>query len=312
MAALGEGLSLEPVAWSAILSTQLYVDCDAFALRDGRLTALASGAAKAAAGLGDLRWLAPTPGKADVTATLADGSWCLRGEKRFVMGGDVANHFLLAASLGDGDVGLFEIPAGTPGLTLRNYRCHDGRRAVDLRLHEVRLPQLAMMARSDQARASLANAMGLATLGLCADSIGAMRGALRLSIDYLQTRRQFDQALAQFQALRHRVVDHYRNWFFAEAMVRRAAQGWSGTATPEWLADLSAAKWACGLHGRQLGLDAIQLHGAIGMQDETPISHYAQRLVANDTLLGHHEQHLGNLIRASRASMAGASQGESR
>ena len=30
----------------------------------------------------------------------------------------------------------------------------------------------------------------------------------------------------------------------------------------------------------------LQLHGAIGLQDETPISHYAKRMMASATVLG--------------------------
>jgi len=48
-----------------------------------------------------------------------------------------------------------------------------------------------------------------------------------------------------------------------------------------------------GRAGRSIALDTLQLHGAVGFQDETAISHYARRLAANDTLLGDSVFHLG-------------------
>ena len=62
---------------------------------------------------------------------------------------------------------------------------------------------------------------------------------------------------------------------------------------------VSAAKHLCGTAGRAIALDVLQLHGAIGLQDETPISHYSKRLVGNDLLLGNASTHLGRFVAAT-------------
>ncbi|MNY75434.1 hypothetical protein D3C86_2147070 [compost metagenome] len=65
---------------------------------------------------------------------------------------------------------------------------------------------------------------------------------------------------------------------------------------------MSAAKYAAGLAGRAIALDGLQLHGAVGLQDETAISHYAKRLMANDVLLGDATFHLGRFANAGAAT----------
>ncbi len=117
----------------------------------------------------------------------------------------------------------------------------------------------------------------------------------------MRTRRQFGRSLAEYQALQHRVVDHYREWVDARALVREAAEGWAGGGADERARRVGAAKWQVGRAGRALALDCLQLHGAVGLQDETPISHYARHLVANDALLGDAITHLGRFAALSLA-----------
>jgi pimeloyl-CoA dehydrogenase len=55
---------------------------------------------------------------------------------------------------------------------------------------------------------------------------------------------------------------------------------------------VSAAKALTAQLGRQCGLAAIQLHGAMGMTDECRVGHYAKRLIANGLLFGDAAFHL--------------------
>jgi alkylation response protein AidB-like acyl-CoA dehydrogenase len=50
-----------------------------------------------------------------------------------------------------------------------------------------------------------------------------------------------------------------------------------------------------GQHGRQIGLWAIQLHGAMGMTDECRVGHYAKRLMVIGQLFGDATWHLGRM-----------------
>ena len=58
---------------------------------------------------------------------------------------------------------------------------------------------------------------------------------------------------------------------------------------------VSAAKVLASQKGREIGLAAIQLHGAMGMTDECRVGHYAKRLMVIGQSLGDAAWHLKRL-----------------
>jgi acyl-CoA dehydrogenase len=276
------------VLWSSALPTQLLLDASDHEGRATALHALMDGT-RFAFGHTDAR---DTP----LTCTRAGNEWRLHGRKNLVMAGDSARRLLVSARGEDGRLALFDCPAEVRGLDVLRYRLHDGRGAADLVFDDVRLPASACISGPDLAASVIDEALAFATVMLCAESLGAMRKALALTVEYMRTRKQFGRSLAEYQALQHRVVEHYRNWMQASALVNAAATGWAGTSPAERGKRVSAAKWMTGRAGRAIALDTLQLHGAVGLQDETAISHYARRLVANDTLLGDATSQLARFI----------------
>jgi len=297
MGALGEALVLEPVLWTSVLPMQLLLDATGFEGRTRTLDALMEGARIA---------LAHTDRGTPVTAVRDGDGWRLRGRKSLVLGGDGASRILVSARQEGGGLVLFDCPAAQPGVSLQRYRLHDGRGAADLLLEDVHLPAAARVAGPERASAIIDEALAFVTIGLCAESVGAMRKALALTVEYMRTRKQFGRSLADYQALQHRVVEHFRQWVHARVLVREAASGWLSTSPVERAKRISAAKWMAGRAGRAIALDALQLHGAVGLQDETAISHYARRLAANDALLGDMTFHLGRLAALDDAPSPGS------
>ncbi|TDM06954.1 MAG: acyl-CoA dehydrogenase [Ideonella sp. MAG2] len=296
MAAMGESLVLEPVLWASVLPQQVLRQATAFRGRQEALAALQQGAFVA---------VAHTERAEPVTATPDGDGWVLRGRNVLVLGADVASRVMVRARLDKGVAGggfaLFDCAANAPGLTVENRRLHDGRGAADLIWQGVRVSAADRVAEGEEAANIWNEALAFATVALCAESVGSMRRALALTVEYMRTRKQFGKSLADYQALQHRVVEHYRGWVHAQSLLREAAAAWSNTSTPvlsatERACRVSAAKWMAGKAGRSLALDCLQLHGAVGLQDETAISHHARRLVANDVLLGDHHHHLGSMV----------------
>jgi acyl-CoA dehydrogenase len=219
-----------------------------------------------------------------VTVRQAGESWQLDGVAPLVMGGTHAHRYIVVAQREDSSLAMLDVPANSVGLTVHAYQLQDGRGAADLQLTSVMLPRDALLASHDHAVDAGEHALSFATLALCAESIGAMRQALGITVEYLRTRKQFGRALADQPVLQHRVVDHYRAWHGARHLVSRATQGWGTESSAERTRRISAAKFMSGKVGRAIAMDMLQLHGAIGLQDETPISHYSKRLLANDLL----------------------------
>lgn len=299
MESLGEALVLEPYLWCAVLARQILLNAPEGPARARLLGSVIGGSLRLALAFQE------DGGHLDLhdirTQARRDGThWRIDGVKRYAMGGDQAHHFIVSARLEGGGIGLFVIAGDAPGLHRRHYLTHDGRGAADLHLDQVALAEQDLLAGPERACALLEEALAIGTVALCAEAVGAMRRALALTVEYLRTRKQFGRSLSDYQALQHRIVEHYRGWTNARSLVREAAEGFSAAPPAEQVRRVSAAKWMVGQAGRAIGLDALQLHGAVGLQDETAISHYSKRLIMTDLLLGSASTHLGRFVEASR------------
>ncbi|MBV8964802.1 MAG: acyl-CoA dehydrogenase, partial [Mycobacteriaceae bacterium] len=122
---------------------------------------------------------------------------------------------------------------------------------------------------------------------------GAMEEALRLTTEYLKTRKQFGVTLNKFQTLTQRAADMYVSLEMARSMSHYAAMSIADGNLDPVIA--SRAKLQIGRSARHIGQEAIQLHGGIGMTAEYPVGHYTARLTAIEQTLGSSHTHLATL-----------------
>jgi butyryl-CoA dehydrogenase len=121
-----------------------------------------------------------------------------------------------------------------------------------------------------------------------------MESVIEITRTYLQQRVQFGRPLAANQVLRHRLVDLWVDCEQARAITGDAIARLSDAPEVRRRA-VSIAKAFVSPAARHCGLDGIQMHGAIGMTDETAIGHAAKRLAALSTLFGDAAWHLERL-----------------
>jgi len=100
--------------------------------------------------------------------------------------------------------------------------------------------------------------------------------------------------------LQHRMVEVATAIEQSRSLVIKAASVFDSDRVEREQA-LSAAKHYVGLAARLAGEEAIQMHGGIGMAAETPINHYAKRLVMIDHLFGDTDYHLERYIALSNS-----------
>ena len=121
-----------------------------------------------------------------------------------------------------------------------------------------------------------------------------MEEALRLTTEYLKSRKQFGVPLSNFQTLTQRAADMYVSLELARSMNFYAAMSIAdGNFDPVIAA---RAKLQISRSGRHIAQEAIQLHGGIGVTAEYPVGHYAARLTAIDQTLGSADDQLHTLI----------------
>ncbi|WP_445159542.1 acyl-CoA dehydrogenase family protein [Mycobacterium sp. Dal123C01] len=235
------------------------------------------------------------PGHRRPTATVATqaarqgDSWTLSGRKNPVLAGDCADALVVSAALPDGGTGLFLVDASA--VTRHPYRTFDGQRGAQVDLDSAPAEPLG-----EAVDASLAIGATIIRIqsGLCSEALGAMEEALRLTTDYLKTRKQFGVTLNKFQTLTQRAADMYVSLELARSMSLYAAMSIADDNLDPLIA--SRAKVQIGRSGRHIAQESIQLHGGIGVTAEYPVSHYAARLTAIEHTLGSSSDHLHNLI----------------
>jgi alkylation response protein AidB-like acyl-CoA dehydrogenase len=242
------------------------------------------------------------PQQVTVSAEHSADGWLIQGRKAVVPYAAVANVLLVSAMTLDG-VALILVPSNSPGLSTLPYSVIDGGCAADVIFDRVVVPRDALLAGPGLADSLLEQIQGLGLVALCAEALGAMDVAIRDTIQYLQTRRQFGTELSNFQALQHRVADLVIEIEQVRSAVINAAASLDQLRIPRERA-LSSAKFTVGRVGARVAEECIQLHGGIGMSWELPLAHYAKRLVMIDHQHGDQDFHLARFMALNGAESA--------
>ena len=124
-----------------------------------------------------------------------------------------------------------------------------------------------------------------ATVGLCAEMLGAMVEAFELTLAHLKERQQFDVPIGSFQALKHRAADVFMEIELARSTVMAAARGVDeGAADARRLVSLAKAR--CSDAFVLATNEGVQMFGGVGMTDEYDIGFYMKRARAAEMTFG--------------------------
>jgi hypothetical protein len=243
--------------------------------------------------------------RVETRAERGGDGWTLTGRKAVVVNGAQADHVVISARSSGGardrdGISLFVLPKGTAGVEIRDYPLAQGGHAAELVLEGVTLPETALLGAEGQAIGALETAHARATAALCADGLGAMETARRLTGDYLKTRKQFGQPIGKFQALQHRAAEMLIEIEQARsAVINLCGHLEADRETRE--IHVSATKHLVGKVARLVAEEAIQMHGGIGMTEEYELGRFARRLSMLDHRFGDSTFHLGRFVRLRAA-----------
>lgn len=296
MEALGRGLVLEPYLACVVLAGgALRLGASAEQRRE-MLPQIADGSVIAALAHGE-RNARYNIRQVSTTARADGDGYLLNGEKSLVLWGPAADYFVVSARTegapGDREgVSLFWLAGDAGGLSRRSYPAVDGSRASDLTLDNVRVAREALIGAPGQGLKVIEAVHEHAIAALCAEAVGAMEEATRLTLEYVKTRKQFGTEIGKFQVIQHRMADMHMACEEARSMACLATLKLDEADAVERARAISAAKVKIGQTGRFVGQQAIQLHGGMGMTDELNIATYFKRLTMIDALFGNSAHHL--------------------
>lgn len=299
---LGRALGGGAFVASTVMAGGLLATLGSPAQRQRWLPAIASGEMQAAVALYEEKarydWQ-----RVQLRARRDGEAWVLDGRKSGVMHGDSAQLLLVLARTdsagGDrAELTVLAVEANAPGLHVQPHSTLDGRRGAQVRFEQVRVPASQLLGTPGAAADAVEAALDAGTAALCAEAAGAVEALIAHTADHLRTRRQFGAPLAKFQVLQHRLADMAIALEQLKSMACAAAMAVQANESAQRRRLVSAAKVLASQLGRQVGLAAIQMHGAMGMTDECRVGHYAKRLIVIGQSLGDADWHLRRLARA--------------
>jgi alkylation response protein AidB-like acyl-CoA dehydrogenase len=229
------------------------------------------------------------------TSAVKDGdTYVLNGSKAFISGAGYSDvYVVMARTGGEGARGVstFVVENGTPGLSFGAQERKMGWNA-----------QPTAMVNFDDCRVSATNRVGgegegfkIAMAGLdggriniASCSLGGAGLALDTAKAHLETRKQFGQALKEFQGLQWRFADMATELDAARLMVRRAANALDNKH-PKATQYCAMAKRFATDAGFEVANQALQLHGGYGYLRDFPLERIVRDLRVHQILEGTNE-----------------------
>ena len=288
MEAQGRTIAATPLLQSAVLGTSLFNLGASEAQKAEWLPKIASGEVTVAVAVDEGTHHAPLN-----IATEAERNgqgYTLNGAKRFVTDGHHADLFVIVArTFGEAGqahgISLFLVPKEANGLTVEALSTVDSHGAAHLQLEDVAVAESHILGAVDAGWEILEPALDRGRIALAAEALGSAQAAFEMTLEYLQTRKQFGQLIGSFQSLQHRAAKMFTEIELTRSCIAAALSGVDETANNvAELASLAKARASDLIH--LVSNETVQFHGGIGMTDDHDSGLYMKRARVQEALLG--------------------------
>ena len=284
---LGHALAREPYAENIVLPVALLMALPAQPSVAALLEASGNGEILCVAwqeGAFDL----PSEGSIATTLTCEGAGLRLKGTKRFVMGARASTRLVVLATL-EGKPTLVCVPSSKA--QRHDKALADGTCWSELEFDAL-LADSDILARGPDCLPALTRALDLTNLCIAGLLHGLQSRILELTLEYLNTRVQFDKPLGAFQALQHRAVELYNHAQITRFLLGEAIDATTAEVPAETLAAYaSRAKARASDAALRIAKEGIQMHGGIGFSDEYDLGLYVKRILVLSAWLGGAEWH---------------------
>ncbi len=168
------------------------------------------------------------PAALKVKAVQEDDGWVIDGVKLFVPDALVADYILCVARTSDASdpaagLTLFLVKRDHPGVTVTPLKTISKDNQCEVAFDKVRLAAGSVIGQVGQAWPIVEAALDRAAVARAAETVGAMRAALDLSLAYAKERVQFGQPIGSYQAMQHYMADMWVDILGTRNLVLQAA-----------------------------------------------------------------------------------------
>ncbi|SDG58695.1 isovaleryl-CoA dehydrogenase [Onishia taeanensis] len=201
--------------------------------------------------------------------------YVLNGNKMWITNGPDANVLVVYAKT-DPDAGskgitAFIIEKDFPGFSTAQKLDKLGMRGsntCELVFQDCRVPAENVLGEEGRGVKVLMSGLDYERTVLAAGPIGIMQAALDVVVPYVHERKQFDQAIGEFQLVQGKIADMYTTLSACRAYLYAVAAGCDRGQTSR--KDSAGVILYCAEKATQVALDAIQLLGGNGYINEYP------------------------------------------
>ena len=243
------------------------------------------------------------------TAERDGDDYLVNGSKVFISGAgetDVLVVMLRTGAAGPKGISALLVPADAEGVSYGKKEQKMGWNAQPTRaisLDNVRVPVANRLGAEGQGFAIAMEGLDGGRINIATCSIGTAQQALEEAAAYVQERKQFDTAIADFQATQFKLADMLTELVAARQMVRLAAGKLDNRDSQASTYCAMAKRFATDA-GFTICNDALQLHGGYGYIKEYPLERHVRDTRVHQILEGTNE--IMRVIIARRLLMEGA------
>jgi len=235
----------------------------------------------------------------ETTATIRGNEFLLRGTKKWITYGQVADVFLVFAHC-DGQAIALLVDRKSDGLGIEPLTEMEGTRGSMLALvtfRDVAVPKDNQIGPTGSGLSLVSNiALDHGRFSVAWGSTGIVHACLDACVDYVERREQGGQKLREHQLVRRHVADMLVSATASRALCLRSAH-LRQTGDPRAVMETCVAKYHASTAAVRAATTAVHLHGANGCSGDYPVGRYLRDSMVMSIIEGSDEIHqitLGN------------------
>lgn len=210
-------------------------------------------------------------------ATRDGDEWILNGNKIFITnGGDAETYIVFARTDKDAQkhhgISAFIVEKDTPGFSFGKKEKKMGIRSsptCELVFENCRIPVDRLLGKEGEGFKIAMKTLDGGRIGIAAQALGIAQGAYEEALKYARERKQFDQPIANFQAVQFILADMATRIEASRLLVYQSA--WRASAGLSYGKESAMAKLSASETAMWVTTKAVQVHGGYGYTRDFPV-----------------------------------------
>src|SRR5579863_7656298 len=204
----------------------------------------------------------------------ADGSWTLTGEKIWITNGGIADLYTVFArtSSAAGKITAFVVEAAWPGVSHGTHEDKMGIRAsstTTVSFTDVRVPSENVLDEEGKGFKVAMAILNNGRTGLGGGAVGGMKTIIALAIQQAQARKQFGQAIGDFELVREKIAQMTIDCFAAESVVWMVAH-YIDSGFDDYSVEAAISKVYASEAIQRSAYEALQIAAGTGFMRDAP------------------------------------------